>query len=142
VRDLPRRQLAKGDARRLVLDDLPARSEQTEAGDDGVRLPGQPLQHPLGLRHGRRLAEDRATDLHRRVDAEHGPVRAAQVRDRPRLAARMLADEVVDICVRRVVLVVLGRDDVEREVELLEDRAPLRARRREQDRVDDVRAHR
>ena len=38
-------------------------------------------------------------------------------------------------------LLVRGRDDVERDAELLEDRAPLRARRREQERRDRRRAH-
>ena len=69
-------------------------------------------------------------------------MRAAEVATEwalPRACSRTSSD---DVGVRRVVLLVVGRDDVEREAELLQDHAALRARRREQDRVDDVRAHR
>jgi hypothetical protein len=50
----------------------------------------------------------------------------------------VLPHELDRIGVRRVVLLVLGGDDVEGDPELLEDRSTLRARRREQNRVDDA----
>ena len=50
---------------------------------------------------------------------------------RARLAHRVPADELRRIRVGRVVLDVVRRDDLERDAELLEDRPPLRARRRE-----------
>ena len=51
------------------------------------------------------------------------------------LALGMLADELDRIGVGRVVLDVGGRDDGERDLQLLEDRAPLRRCRREDERA-------
>ncbi len=139
-RQLTGRQLAKGDEGLLVLDDLPARREQAETRNDCVRPAGELLEHVLGLACVRRLAVEPVAEPHRRVDTEHRPL-AGQLRHRPRLAAGVLADELDGVGIRRVVLDVLGRNDVEGQPELLEDRTALWARRREQDRVDDVRAH-
>jgi hypothetical protein len=52
----------------------------------------------------------------------------------------VLAHQLDRVGVRRVVLLVLGRDDLEGDRELLEDRPTLRARRGEQEGVDAVRA--
>ncbi len=79
----------------------------------------------LGLVRG--LAEQRAFEQHLGVDAEHGPVAAV---DGPRLARRALERR------RAVDLLEVRRDDVERDAQLLEDRAPLRRRRREDQRGD------
>ena len=99
-----------------------------------MRLAGELLEHPLRLVGVRRLAEDLAAERDRGVDAEHRPV-ARLRRDRARLPARVLAHELDGVGFGRVVLDVVGRDDVEGDPELLEDRAPLRARRREQQRL-------
>jgi hypothetical protein len=50
----------------------------------------------------------------------------------------VLADQLDGVGVGWIVLLVVGRDDVERDAELLEDQTPLGARRRQQDRVDHV----
>ena len=54
----------------------------------------------------------------------------------------MLADELDRIGVRGIVLLVVRRNGVERDPELLEDHAALGARRGEQNRSSRVRAHR
>ena len=131
----------KRDARRVVLDELPARRDQAEAGDDDVRLAGELLEHLLGLGRVRRLAEDLPAERDGGVDAEHRPL-AGLRRDRARLAARVLAHEPDRVGLRRVLLDVRRREDVVRDPELVEDHAPLRARRRQEQRLDGVRAHR
>ena len=104
-------------------------------------LPDELLEHPLGVGRVGRLAVDRAVEPDGGVDAEHGPLAGVLLRRR-RLPARVLADELDRIGVRGIVLLVVRRDGVERDPELLEDHAALRARRREQDRSGRVRAHR
>src|ERR671911_1852309 len=79
ARELPRRQLPEGDVRRLVLDHLPARRDQAEAGHHGVRLAGQLLEHPLRVGRVGGLAVHAAVEPDGGVDAEHGPI-AGQVR--------------------------------------------------------------
>src|SRR3954453_23357940 len=92
-------------------DDLMAATGQ--ARDVGARL---------GLVGG--LAEDVAADGHQRVGAERERLRHGQ-----RLAARVLLGDGDRVAVG---LLLDARDaDVERDADLLEDRAPLRRRRRE-----------
>ena len=95
----------------------------------------------LGVGEVGRLAVRAPVEDDGGVDAEHGPV-AGVLRHGARLAAGVVADEVDGVGAGRVVLDVVGRDDVEREAELLEDRAPLRARRGEEERRRRRRAHR
>ena len=99
---------------------------QAEARDDLVRAPGEPLEHLRGLGRVARLADQLAVEEHLGVDAEHRPAR----RRRPSAPCRRRARAVA---VRR--LVEVGRDDLERDRELLEDRAALRRRRREDERA-------
>jgi hypothetical protein len=90
-----------------------------------VRSAGEGFEHLLGLRRVGRLAEQRALEQHLGVDTEDRPVAAS---DRPRLARGALE--------RRGALdfFEVGRDDVERDAQLFEDRAPLRRGRREDQR--------
>ena len=87
----------------------------------------QGLEHGFGLGRVPGLAEQLAVEEHLGVDAEHGPLAAV---DRASLAGGALE--------RRGAgrLVEVGRDDVERDAELFEDRAPLRRRRRQDQRID------
>jgi hypothetical protein len=80
-----------------------------------VRAPRQPLEHRLRLGRARRFPERFAVDDDLGVDAEHRQVAAV---DRARLARRELEWIVAMLLVTR-------RDDRERDVQLLEDRAPL-----------------
>ena len=124
-----------------MLDELPGRCAQTEAGDDDVCLAGELLEHPLGLGRVRRLAEDLAAERDGGVDAEHRQL-AGLPRNRAGLAACVLAHELDHIGFRRVLLHVVGREDLVRDPELVEDHAALRARRCKHQRLDDVRAQR
>ena len=91
------------------------------------------LEHALRIVDVGGLAEGVAVEDDGGVDAEHRPA-AGLMRERARLSSGVLADELDGIRVRRVVLDVPRRDDVEGQSELLEDRPPLRARRGEQER--------
>ena len=86
----------------------------------------------LGLRRVGGLAEQLAVEQHLGVDAEHRPLAAV---DRARLARRALERA------RAGHLVEVGRDDLERDAELRQDRAPLRRRRREDERRCRCSAH-
>src|SRR3954468_23620821 len=98
-----------------------------------MRLAAQLLEHPLRVAAVGGLRVDASTEHDGRVDAEHRP--AARVCcNRARLAEGLLAHELLCIRCRGIVLDVLGRDDVERNAELLEDCATLRRRRREEQR--------
>ena len=77
------------------------------------------------------LPVDAAVEVHGRVDAERD--RSGRVHG-ARLPLRVLAHERDRIGVGRVVLDVHGRDGGERDLELLEDRPPLRRRRGEDER--------
>src|SRR5262249_31769815 len=121
------------DMRRDRRDDLPRLRRETKAGDDLVRLPRQRLQDLFRLPRARRLAVRASVERDRRVDAEHRPL-AGLREDRARLAERVLADELLRIDVRNVALFVARLDDVERDAELMQDRAPLWRGRCEQQR--------
>ena len=71
MRELARRQRAERDERRLLVQLLPRRRAQAEAGDDRVRPAGERLEHRLGLGLVRGLAEQLAVEQHLGVDAEH-----------------------------------------------------------------------
>jgi hypothetical protein len=90
------------------------------------------VEHPRRVVGVDRLPVDPAVEDDRRVDAECDP---PVEMDRARLALRVSEDELRRIGVTRVVLDVLRRDDLERDSELLEDRAPLRRGRGERQRV-------
>ena len=78
-----------------------------------------------------RLRVDAGAEMHRRVDPErHAP----RLVDGARLAARMVAHECDRVGVRRIVLLVHGRDGLEGDRELGQDGAPLRRGRRENER--------
>ena len=75
-----------------------------------------------------RLAVDTAIEVHRRVDAERHPAGPVDGAGLPRC---VLPDEGDGVCVGRVVLHVRRRLGLERDLQLLEDRPPLRRGRRE-----------
>ena len=108
-----------------------------------MRLARQLLEHPLAPRRRSpacRRSRRRAQTAVSTPSTGRSPASGcATERALPRACSRTSS---TGVGVRRVVLLVVRRDDVERDAELLEDHAALRARRREQDRVDDVRAHR
>ena len=91
-----------------------------------MRPPAERLEHLRRVGRVARLADPAAAADDDRVDAEHrppGPV------DRPRLAGGVLER----VAVGR--LDEVGRDDLERDRELLEDRPALRRRRGEDERA-------
>src|SRR5262245_5391213 len=116
------RERPEGDIGALVGDDVLARAEEAEPRDDRVRPPAELLQHARGVGRVARLAVDPAVEDDRRVDAQRDP--AARVNG-ARLSLRVPSDELLGIRVGRVVLDVVGCDRLERDRELLEDRAPL-----------------
>src|SRR5581483_9116261 len=126
VREIARRQLAKRHVGALLVQLLPRVGPEAEAGDDVVRAPREPFEHLLGLRLVTRLPEQLALEDHLRVDAEDRTLASV---DRSRLAGRALG--------RRGPLDLLEdrSDDVERDAQLRQDRAPLRRRRREDQRL-------
>ncbi len=95
-----------------------------------MRASRELLEHPLGRTGIGGLGVDPTVEHDRRVDAEHETV-ARFVRNRPRLAERVIADELRRIGVRRIVLLILRGNRVERDLQLFQDRAPLRRRRRQ-----------
>ena len=83
-------------------------------------------------RRSPRLAVHTPVEMNRRVDPERdGTVRM----NGAGLALGVRPDELDRICVGWVVLLVDGRDDIERDPQLLEDRAPLRRGRSEDERI-------
>ena len=135
VRELARRQLAEGDAASTSCSTTsqPGVSRQRPETTTCVLPDSRSSIRSASAAFGR-LAEDRAVERRRRCRrrARAGrPRRAATERALPRACSRTSS---TGVGVRRVVLLVVRRDDVERDPELLEDRAPLRARRGEQDR--------
>jgi hypothetical protein len=80
-----------------------------------VPLAGQEVEHLLRLSFARRLAKHASVAADDRVDAEDRPLTSI---DRPSLARRVLERVVAE-------LVVAGRDDVEGDAELFQDRAAL-----------------
>src|SRR5512132_2247873 len=137
--ELARRQCPKRDARHGVTQLLPRRRQQAEPGDDLVRLAGKLLQHRFGLRFVTRLAVDAAVEHDLGVHPEHRPI-AGDSSHRARLALRMALD--LRSRIRTGQLLVVSRDNrLEWNRQLLQDRAPLRRSRREQERRGGRRAH-
>ena len=138
--DVARRQRPERDARLLGLDHFPRSRAQAEPRDDHVRPARERSEHPLRLGRVGRLRIHAVHADHCRIDAEHGP--PVRLRgDQSALAPRVLADERHRVGVRRVVLDVVGCDDLEQDAGLLEDRAPLRRGRGEQERRSRRPAH-
>ncbi len=115
-----------------MLDRLPARGAEAEARDDLVGPPPERFEHPLGLLRSGRLSVDPALQVDGGVDSEHGPL--VRFADRARLAGGVITHEGDGVGVGRVVLLVVGLCKLERDPQLLEDRAALRRRRGEQER--------
>ena len=88
-----------------------------------MRLAGKLFQHRLGLGGVRRLSVDPAGEDDFGVDAEDGTL-GDDAGNRPRLPLRPLLDFRNRIRARRLLLV-LRHDRVERNAELLQDRASL-----------------
>ncbi len=78
------------------------------------------------------LAEHAPVEMHGRVHAERDGTVAV---NRSGLALRVRADERDGVCVRGVVLHIVGRDGIEGDAELLEDRPALRRARSEDEQV-------
>ena len=93
-----------------------------------MRAPGELTEHAYGVVAIGGLPVDAPVEENRRIDAERDP--SIRV-NRARLPLRMSANELDRVGVWRVVLDVVGREDLERDAQLLEDRASLRRRRRE-----------
>src|SRR5580765_3530078 len=129
--ELPRGQLSELHPGRLVLDVLPPGCEQTEPRDDEMRLAAEPLEHALGLGGVSGFSKDPAVEHDGGVDAEYRAV-LCDVGNGPRLLARMRPHDLNCIGDLRIRLLVLGRDDVEWDVQLFEDRLALRRRGRQQ----------
>ena len=106
-----------------MVDVLRAGGEEADAGENGVGLPGELPKHGGRVLSVPWLAVDAPVQVHRRVDAERHP---AGTMDGASLADGMVADEPDGIGVGWVVLLVRRRLDLERDLELLEDRPPLR----------------
>ena len=104
---------------------LPPRPPQAEPGHDLVRSSRQSLEHLARRVRGRRLAEPLPVEEHVRVDAEHELPAALY---RARLPGRVLDRVVAD-------LLVVGRNDDERDGEQFEEFPPLRRRRRQDERL-------
>ena len=98
-----------------------------------MRVPAERVEHLRCLLGVLRLAVQPAPENDSGVDAEHRPP-VGPVGDRARLSERVLLDELDRVGLGRVVLLVVGRDDLEGNAELLEDVATLWRRRREQQR--------
>ena len=94
-------------------------------------MPGEALEHQLGVALALGLAEDRAVEHDRGVDPEDRAI-AGQPGHGSGLPLRVRADELDRIGARRVVLLIAGRGDLERDPELRQDRAALRRRRGEE----------
>ena len=122
------REETERDVRRLVREHVLRSAEQAQTGDNGVRPTRQPAEHPPGVLAVRSLAVDAIVEDHRRVDAERDEPLAVR---RSCLPLRMPEDELHRVGIRWVVLDVVRRDNLERDRELLEDRAALRRGGRE-----------
>ena len=97
-----------------------------------MRPAGERARASPARRRRRRLPVDAPVECDGRVDAEQRAVAGRVRRSAP--CPRVRADERDRVGVRRVVLLVGGRDDVERDPQLLEDRAALRRGRGEDER--------
>jgi hypothetical protein len=93
-----------------------------------VRSTGELVEHADGVVRICRLSIDAAVEVDGRVHAERDPSVGV---DGTGLPLRVASDELDGIGVGRVVLDVLRGDDLERDLQLLEDRAALRRRRSE-----------
>src|SRR3954451_7479800 len=129
--ELPRGQLSELHPSRLVLDVLPGGCEQAEPRDDEMRFAAELLEHALCLGGVCRLAEDPAVEHDGGIDAEHRTI-LRDVRNGPRLLAGVRTHDLDCIGDLRIAFFVVRRDDIERNVQLLEDGSSLRRRRREQ----------
>ena len=119
--DVGRRERTELDERDDPVELFPALAPQTEPRDDLVLAPRERREYLRRFRRRSCLSEPAPVQEHVRVHAEHDATVAV---DRPRLPRRVLDRVVAD-------LLVPGRDDDERDPELLQDRATLRRRRRE-----------
>jgi len=106
----------------LVQEHVLAHSEETQAGEHGVRAPRELVEHPRSIVAVGRLSVDPVVKDDSRVDTERD---APLLVHRSGLALGMRAHELSRVGVRRVVLDVRGLDDVELDRELLEDHPPL-----------------
>ena len=93
-----------------------------------MRAPGELTEHACGVVAIGGLPVETSVEENRRIHAERDP--SIRV-NRARLPLRMPANELDRVGIWRVVLDIVGREDLERDAQLLEDRASLRDRRRE-----------
>src|SRR5207247_10537459 len=128
-----RRQRPERDPRLVVCDRLPAPRDEREARDDLVRTAGKRLEHRPRFLRSRRLSVDPSVEHDLGVDAEDRTL-AGLARYRSRLPERVLATEVDRLGARALRLDVPRCDHVEGKAQLLEDRAPLRRCRSEEER--------
>jgi len=126
-RHVPRCQRTKADARHGVLDLLPPRSDEAEAGHHLVRLARKSLEHRRGRLRPGRLPVHLAAEHDGGVDAEHRPI-SRPLRDRTSLAGRVRPHEFDRPSTGQIAFLIPRSDHLERNPELLEDRSPLRAR--------------
>src|SRR6266536_2152575 len=131
--ELARSQIADRHLGRLVLDVFPAGREQAETRDHRVRLAAQLLEHPLGIGGVFRLAEDPAVEHNGCVDTDDRTI-LGTVCDGSGFRACVFAHHPQRIRSGQRLFFVLRCDDVERNVQLLEDRRSLRGCRSEQQR--------
>ena len=108
-----------------MCDDVLAGTQEAHARDDRVRSAGELAQHPLGVLAPLGLPVHAVVEDHSRVDPER---KLAFCMDRARLPLGVQTHELGGREPRHLVLDVLRRLGLERDPELLEDRAPLRRR--------------
>jgi hypothetical protein len=95
-----------------VIDNGEVGSDQADAAEHLVGAPCEVFEHPACLASVARLAVDPPVEVHGRVDPERdGSVHV----DGARLALGVVADELHRLRVGRVMLLVGGGDDVERD---------------------------
>ncbi len=119
---------AEGHLGDVVLDDVELGPEQAQTGHHRMHATRQRAQHVRSVVPVGRLSVDTTVEHDGRVYSERHLTRP---RRGAGLALRMRSDELGRLDSRRVVLDVVRRDDIERDSQLLQDRAALRRRRSE-----------
>jgi hypothetical protein len=111
-----------------VVDNGEVMSDETHAADDLVSAACELADHHAGLARVGRLAIDPASKMHSRVDPERD---GTLHMNGSGFALGVVANESNRLCVVWVMLLVDRGDDLERNLQLLENRTSLRRRRRE-----------
>jgi hypothetical protein len=130
--DLGIPELSEGDAGDRVVDNGEVGANEAHSADNLVGATCKLSKHPAGLATVTRLAIDPASEMNGRVDSERYGILHVNGAG---FALGVVTNELDRLCIVWVMLLEDRADDVERDLQLQENRTSLRRRRSEDERL-------